>query len=557
MLHSNITSWIIFGLRRSAIFLSALICACFATTFVAAQVPGSLDTTPFPGFASGNGVISAFPVGTGDDRANAVALQADGKIIVAGGCATGIGRSMCFARFEADGGLDVTFDGPNASPGNGKFTFIVNALSNEVKALVVQPDQKILALGTCDNEFCLARLNPDGSFDTSFVGPAGTGTGRFRLAIGSEENSAEAIALQADGKIVVSGSCKVVVATEKYNRFCAARLNSDGAFDASFVGPAGAVPGAGRFILPRIGTDSEGDESSRGVALQSDNKIVLGGRCPDLDAITSYTPCLVRLNPSGSFDTTFDGPSGAGNGRFLIRFGNLIGLESVQGIAVQPDGRILLASSCAALFSTTFCVARLTPNGLLDPEFWPDTGAGQGGRGWRSYSFEASPSDSAKAVALQPDGKILVAGTCRNRFCVLRANSDGSPDTAFDGSLATPADGLPKLSFGSGANRATSMVLQPDGKIILAGYCDNGTNDDFCIARVNGGSSSGRNCSLDIDGDGQVTATVDSLIHARIALGITGNAVIGGVTFTANATRNSWSEIRTFLVTQCGMAIAP
>jgi uncharacterized delta-60 repeat protein len=131
-------------------------------------------------------------------------------------------------------------------------------------------------LGTCDNEFCLARLNPDGSFDTSFVGPAGTGTGRFRLAIGSEENSAEAIALQADGKIVVSGSCKVVVTTEKYNRFCAARLNSDGAFDASFVGPAGAVPGAGRFILPRIGTDSESDESSRGVALQSDNKIVFG-----------------------------------------------------------------------------------------------------------------------------------------------------------------------------------------------------------------------------------------------------------------------------------------
>jgi hypothetical protein len=101
------------------------------------------------------------------------------------------------------------------------------------------------------------------------------------------------------------------------------------------------------------------------------------------------------------------------------------------------------------------------------------------------------------------------------------------------------------------------MVLQPDGKIILAGYCDNGTNDDFCIARVNGGSSSGRNCSLDIDGDGQITATIDSLIHSRIALGITGNAVIGGVTFTANATRNSWSEIRTFLLAQCGMAIAP
>ncbi len=84
MFHSNITSWLVFGLRRSANFLNALICGCFATTFVAAQVPGSLDTTPFPGFASGNGVIPSFAVGTGDDRAYAVALQADGKIVMAG-----------------------------------------------------------------------------------------------------------------------------------------------------------------------------------------------------------------------------------------------------------------------------------------------------------------------------------------------------------------------------------------------------------------------------------------------------------------------------------------
>jgi uncharacterized delta-60 repeat protein len=155
--------WAKRSLRSSATHLASAVLALLLTaSFSLAQVPGSLDTTPFPGFASGNGVIPAFAVGTDDDKAYAMALQSDGKIVMAGGCTTGVARSMCFVRFNVDGTLDNTFDGPNTTAGDGKFTFLVNAFSNEVRALVVQPDQKILALGTCDNKFCLARLNPDG-----------------------------------------------------------------------------------------------------------------------------------------------------------------------------------------------------------------------------------------------------------------------------------------------------------------------------------------------------------------------------------------------------------
>ena len=101
------------------------------------------------------------------------------------------------------------------------------------------------------------------------------------------------------------------------------------------------------------------------------------------------------------------------------------------------------------------------------------------------------------------------------------------------------------------------MALQPDGKIVLAGNCFNGANDDFCVARLNGGPF-GKQCSLDVDGDGIVSATVDALIVTRVALGIQGPAIIGGIAaFPVNAKRTTWPQIRDYLVLQCGMLLTP
>jgi hypothetical protein len=111
--------------------------------------------------------------------------------------------------------------------------------------------------------------------------------------------------------------------------------------------------------------------------------------------------------------------------------------------------------------------------------------------------------------------------------------------------------------IGASDNAATAVALQPDGKIVVAGYCSNGSNNDFCLARYEGGPFDARNCSMDIDGDNRVLATTDMLIGARVALGLTGNAVIGSITFAPHATRTTWPAIRDYLVTQCGMSLAP
>ena len=92
---------------------------------------------------------------------------------------------------------------------------------------------------------------------------------------------------------------------------------------------------------------------------------------------------------------------------------------------------------------------------------------------------------------------------------------------------------------------------------MVAGGCHNGSNLDFCVARLNGGPFGAKNCSFDVDGDGKVLATTDMLIATRVALGISGSTVLGGVTFAPHAARQTWPDIRDYLVNQCGMVIAP
>jgi uncharacterized delta-60 repeat protein len=158
------------------------------------------------------------------------------------------------------------------------------------------------------------------------------------------------------------------------------------------------------------------------------------------------------------------------------------------------------------------------------------------------------------AMSLQPDGKVILASYCENaplfttRFCVVRFNSDGTLDTSF-------AQGGSTVEFGQSLDyqEASSMALQPDGKIIVAGTCSPGTARQFCVARLDGGPFGAQHCSLDIDGDNKVLATTDAQIHARIARGIRGSAVVAGVAFTPGATRTTWPQVREYLVSQCGM----
>ncbi len=508
-----------------------------AGAFAQDPIPGSLHTSPSPGFASGS-----LPIGLGNDFAYAVVIQPDGKIVLAGFCFNGSNDDFCVTRLNPDGTLDASFDGPGGN-GNGKFLLPIGTGSDYARALALQPDGKIVLTGSCSNgindDFCVARLNADGTLDTSFDGPGGGGNGKVLLPIGSNDN-AYAVAIQPDGKIVLAGYCW----NGSNSDFCVARLNADGSLDANFDGPSGT--GDGKFLLP-IGS---GQDRAKAVTLQPDGKILIAGYCHN-GANEDF--CAARLNVDGTLDTSFDGPSGFGNGTFLLPVGT--GDDLAFALALQPDGKIVLAGTCLNGANNDFCVARLHTDGTLDETFDGASGTGNG----KFLLPIGTGTDYAFALALQPDGKVVLAGFCAavdDDFCIARLNPDGTLDSTFDGPLGT-GNGKFLIPISPGNDVATALALQPDGRIVLAGYCTNGGNNDFCVARLNGGPFGAKHCTTDFDGDGKVLATTDMLIGARVALGMTGSSVVSGISFALHATRKTWPPIRDYLVTQCGMVIAP
>ena len=160
---------------------------------------------------------------------------------------------------------------------------------------------------------------------------------------------------------------------------------------------------------------------------------------------------------------------------------------------------------------------------------------------------------------MQSDGKLVVAGNCAvsggTDMCLARFSADGSLDKTFN---PTGTPGKVTYAIAAGHDNATSIAVQPDGKIGIAGSCSpdtTGTNPDFCAVRLEGGPYGAQQCRMDIDGDGNVLATTDTLIQTRIALGLRGSAVTNGIGFPVGATRTTWTAIRNHLVTQCGMEL--
>ncbi len=144
-----------------------------------------------------------------------------------------------------------------------------------------------------------------------------------------------------------------------------------------------------------------------------------------------------------------------------------------QSLAIQPDGKILLGGYCYNGSDYDFCIARFDSDGNLDTTFnYPN--------GYKIQSI-GSGNDEGFSLAIQPDGKILLGGYCQGvsnaDFCIARFNSDGTLDTSFGSS------GKVIQNIGSSNDIGYSLAIQLDGKILLGGYCSNGSNPDFCIAR--------------------------------------------------------------------------
>lgn len=476
--------------------------------------PGTLDATWATSSPLGAGIVMT-PIGNGDDTASAVAVQPDGKVLVAGACSNGTNADFCVVRYRADGTLDTTWNG------SGTVITPIGSDIDVARAIALQPDGKVLVAGICvvgtAPQFCALRYNGNGALDSGW-----NGTGKVITSIGGNDDRALAMALQPDGRVLLAGQCSNGTTYD----FCALRYNASGTLDSSWNGN-------GKVITP-IGTS---DVQSGALVVQSDGKVLRAGVC--VVGVTSNPVfCALRYNTNGSLDSSWNG-----TGKVITSIGGSD--DEATAIAVQPDGKVLLAGFCFAAASNNFCAARYNTNGTLDSS-------------WNGTGKVIAPTiggndDKAQAVVLQPDGKALLAGAClsgaNNNYCALRFNANGTLDLSWNGT------GKVMTAIGNSYSLATAVTLQPDGKALLSGRCNNGSNYDFCTLRYDGGPFAYQNCKLDIDGDGLVLATTDALINMRVALGLTGPAVVNGISFPANATRNTWPLIRDYLVTQCGMSL--
>ncbi len=286
-----------------------------------------------------------------------------------------------------------------------------------------------------------------GNLDPSFGG-GGIVTAKFGGA--NSYNSANAIAIQNDGKLVVGTSH---YAGSQYG-FTLGRFNPDGSVDASF-GTLGNV-------TTHLGT---ADAGIYAVAIQPDGKILAAGYA--YKGATSADFALARYNPTGVLDNTF-GPSS--NGTVTTDF--FSSYDYAYAIAVQGDGKILLSGEAYTGSNYDFATARYTSGGTLDGSF---------GTGGKQTTTFGSSTDIAKAVILQSDAKIIVAGYSYTgsayAFATVRYNTGGTVDTSFgSGGKVTTGIGTSSLAY--------SAALQPDGKIVLAGYAYHlGTLSDFALAR--------------------------------------------------------------------------
>jgi len=404
---SALVSILIQELPRAVRPMTLTLCIVLGFAFLPVRAQGSAGDLDI-NFGVGGKVTTDFT--SGSDPAYALAIQADGKIVVAG--ATGFG-DFALSRYNPDGSLDTTFDG------DGKVTTDIGVF-DEAFGLAIQSNGRIVAAGSTAPQgyccqFALARYNSDGSLDTSF-----DGDGELTTPFGGD-SGAYAVAIQSDGKIVAAGQTY----DPFRSGFALARYNPDGSLDMTF--------GTGGKVI----TTPLGPASS--LAVQSDGKIVVVG--------AGFT--VARYNPDGTLDTSF-----AGDGTLTTDFG---GYTWAQDVAIQADGKIVVAG----VGGERFALARYNPDGSMDTSFDDD--------GMVTTRFFGENIESAQGVAIQADGKIVAAGSALlnydSAFAIARYNSDGSLDTSFgeDGKVTTDFDG------DRSEDAASGIAAQADGNIVAVG----------------------------------------------------------------------------------------
>ncbi len=422
------------------------------STFAAARYDtnGVLDNT----FGT-NGMVRTEINGYGNnDVAYSVELQSDGKIIAAGST----NGDFAVVRYNTNGTFDNTFGK------NGIVKISIqgsDGISDFCRSVAIQDDGKIVLGGSSyaflggDNVFTIARINNNGSLDSSFGG-----TGTIRIPHGYAEG--RSVVIQSNNKIIISGiSLNTSILG---NQFVAYRYNEDGTIDSTF--------GANGIVIKKLYDGAGYDDICLASSLQSDGKLILAGKSKNS---SGYNFAAIRFDTTGTVDSSF-----GTYGTFTFNINNGDGSDDeINSLAIQPDGKIIMAGFSINNSISAIAVSRINYNGTLDNNF------GINGTE-RTIILNNFGSERANSIAIQPDGKIIAAGFSsginNSSFLVARYNSDGTIDNSFGSNGSVKSHVIGGIGTLDGA---LDVALQPDGKIIAVGYSNTNSGSSFGVIRYN------------------------------------------------------------------------
>ncbi len=408
------------------------------------ESPGCLDLT-----LGGSGFVYTTLKGTPVD----VTLQPDGKIVVAAQVQSpSTGWDFAVLRFNSDGSPDTSFGDPDPFNSPMRLGYAITALSTNsdwADAVLLQADGKIVISGSANiSDMAAVRYNTDGTLDSSF----GTG-GIVRIYFGTTKYVARAddIAGQSDGKLVLFGRGN--------NQFAIARLNTNGSLDSTF--------GSGGKLAINASGARNGSSSGRSIAIQrvpadtGEERIVVGG----LSKVSSSDPSewtLMRLRPNGSTDTSF-GTDGIVKTTFSGLEDQLRSLKIDSTNRIVATGAININSPCGNYVGDSALV-RYTQNGGVDGSF----------SGGPQVVDVYGGLDTINDLTFQSDGKILITGSAYSsgidrrvlHLVLIRINTDGSGDSTF-GLLGNGVVAFDVTTYGGDLQ---AVSVQPaDGKIVVTG----------------------------------------------------------------------------------------
>lgn len=426
---------------KRKLFLVGLVLSLIAIVPLYSQNAGDLD------FSFSNDGKAFFDLAPGSDESYATAVQADGKILMAGNSVTGSNSDFSLLRLNEDGQLDVTFGT------NGKVISSFGSNSEYSRSIVVQSDGKIVIGGFRRNswnyDFVLIRYLPNGQIDNSF--------GINGIAIndlGGDDRLYD-LKILPDGRFLAVGYSENIsgqsdVAVLKYQ--------TNGSLDNSF--------GVNGKVFLSVGTSSDFGYT---LALQADGRFIISGYY----VVTSinHDIFVARYNSNGTLDSSF-----GVNGISVIQIS--AGKDEIYSSAVLSNGEIVLGGFTMynGFFATL--IVKLNSIGNLDPLF------GSSGKIIKSIG---AYDDYGWSIIIQSDNKIVLSGTTISNnsnkfgdFFLMRLNPNGSDDLSFG------TNGIVVSSIGIYNDESYSSLIQSDGKLVLAGYSKVSSFDQYSIARYHG-----------------------------------------------------------------------